>query len=134
MLSRDGLLEGECDVLRGARQGENVVCARFEDSTDEPVRLPGHENDHGKIPVLLDRSFDHEEDAVGVARAGDHEEIGRGLLERCPTLFQAVHDPDHLDVDPLAGEGRRQEGVVDSLVDGYERSDGRVHGRPPSAW
>ena len=85
------------------------------------------------VGALLDRTFDQEEDAVGIARARDDEEVRRRLLQGRPALVEAVDDAHDLDLSAMCGQRRLDECVIDSLVYGYQCANGLGHSWPPCA-
>src|SRR5918996_2428011 len=88
------------------------------------------EHDDGTFGPLLHGSVDQEESPVGVAAAGDDEEIRRRLLQRVPAVLEPIHHADEVDVRP-GRQGRLDELAVYTFVE-RDQSSNLTHGVPPS--
>ena len=103
-------------------QVQQVVGSGLEHTSSEAVRRTRRHDEHGAVRRLLDGAVDEVESPVRVAGASDDEELRTGLLQRTPTLFEPVHDPDQLE----PGNGRER-GLHRLVVDAGVYRDERFH-------
>jgi hypothetical protein len=132
VLPRDCLLEREQDVPRSLRQRDDVVGARLEHALHKPVRRGLAEDDDGTIGPLLHHAVDEDQRPLGVAVAGDDDQVDLGFLKRGPALLQPVDECDDLDVGAL-GESVLDRVPIDPGVERDECRDAPAHGRPPKS-
>ena len=124
------LLDRELHALPALRDADDVVCAGLEHPPDEPVGAARVEHHHGPVRLLLHGAVDQEQRLVGVAVAGDHEQLGGGLLDHAPARPRSPRPRRRAAPLPPADAGL-QHPRVDTLFEDDKRLDRGCHQPPP---
>ncbi len=128
--ARDRLLDREPERLSRLRQHEDVVRPDLEDALDEAGRRRVGEHEHREVGILLDRALEQVEDAVGVAGAGDDEDVALGAPERPGGRVEALDHADDVDLG-IVRERRVDPVGLDAAVDRDEGADSPGHASAP---
>src|SRR5205085_379717 len=91
-------------------------------AAEESVGRRLRQDDDRQVGVFACGPADERERTLRVAGAGDDEQVGRRFLERGPTVFHPLDEPDELDRG-VVRKRRDDRGFVDAGVERNQRSD-----------